>query len=200
MKDEDIQFLPDLELEPLRDHLDKRIIEILGDLNAAGLGHQLVGQPIMSHLGAAFHAAGATEGTLWLLDEATEELVPVYNNGVQAEKMISTVRHPISSGLIGMVFSTEQSFCENAVYKNQLQDKTIDRNLDVITCAMIAAPVYFSRHLRGVISCVRLKSTKLDQPDPPAFAQREFRHIQVATETLRRLIEHRLYELALGSS
>ena len=200
MDDDRISFLPPPELEPLRIQLDKQIAEILEELNAAAFGRQIISPLMRSHLGSAFHAVGASEGTLWLVDRETERMVPVYNNGAQAGKMLAEIRHPVSAGLIGMVFSTQQSFCENEVYKNQQQDKRIDLSLGVNTCAMIAAPVFFARRMRGVVSCVRLKPATSSDPDPPGFTHREFRHIQVAAETLQRLIEHRLFEIALGSA
>ncbi len=126
--------------------------------------------------------------------------MPVYNNGPQSVTLLSNIRHPVNAGLIGMVFSTEQTFCENEIYRNALHNKRVDETLEVVTCAMIATPVFFGNSTRGVVSCVRLKPADSGSADPPGFSHRELRHIQVAADTLQRLIEHRLYEIALHGS
>ena len=180
--------------------LDSRIIEILSVLNPTEFRRQVIGDHLKNHLKAAFQAAGADEGTLWLADQGKNKLVPVFNNGPQAEQMLSQVSQPISTGIIGMVFSTQQAFCENEVYKNAHHDKTIDHTLMMTTCAMIASPLYFARHTRGVVSCVRLKSGNEDEPDPPEFSFKAFRYLQLAAETLQIIIEQRLQQMAIEGS
>lgn len=200
MNEERAQFLPDADLQPFVNRLDSRITEIVSSLNVAEFRRQIVGEHLKNHLKAAFHAAGADEGTFWLADHRKSELVPVFNNGPQSQHMLNEVRQPISAGIIGMVFSTEQAFCENDVYKNTYHDKTIDETMMMTTCAMIASPLYFTQHTRGVISCVRLKSGNTNEPDPREFSFKEFRHVQLAAETLQIIIEQRLQEVAIYGS
>ena len=49
--------------------------------------------------------AGAHEGTVWLVDEAGEFLLPAINTGPRAGEMIGRFRQPLKSGLICMVFA-----------------------------------------------------------------------------------------------
>ena len=46
-----------------------------------------------------------------------------------------------AQGIISMVYGNEQAFCENEVYRNADQDKTLDQKLNVLTCGMIAVPL-----------------------------------------------------------
>lgn len=141
--------------------------------------------------------AGAHEGTLWLVDEAEEHLVPAVNTGSQAASFVGKFKQPLSRGLISMVYVTEQPFCENQVYAHQAQDRTLDQSLGVLTCSMIAVPLYFAQQLRGVISCVQLKPRDATD-DPPGFSPESLRHVQLASEVVSRLLDHRLVSVTVG--
>lgn len=140
---------------------------------------------------------GAHEGTVWLLDEERTHLVPRFNNGPQAKSFVGSFRQSLTSGMISMVVSTEQPICENDVHRNQQQDKKLDRELGVLTCAMLATPLYFGGELRGVISAVQLKSTP-DSPEPPGFSAQHLETLQLSAIILARLIDRQLLALALG--
>lgn len=57
-----------------------------------------------------------------------------------------------------MVVATEQPICENQGHQNQQQDPALDRQLQLLTCALLAVPFYFAGELRGVISAVQLQA------------------------------------------
>jgi len=48
---------------------------------------------------------------------------------------------PLNAGIISMVFSTEEPFCENEIGRNKTQDPTLDRMLAVQTESMIAPTI-----------------------------------------------------------
>jgi GAF domain-containing protein len=100
--------------------------------------------------------------------------------------------------MISMVVATEQPICENEVYKNERQDKEVDRKLGLRTCAMIAVPLVFTGELRGVISCVQVRPGNSQDPDPPGFTQEHLLQIQLAASLLGRLLEARLLSHCLG--
>jgi hypothetical protein len=104
----------------------------------------------------ALEMAGASEGSLWLVDQASESLVIAYNSGPNSGKLVAKFKQPLRSGLISMVFFSEQPFIENKIFRNSLQDRTLDSMLKVRTYAMIAVPFYFLHQCRGVASCVQL--------------------------------------------
>ena len=145
-----------------------------------------------------FARAGADEGTVWLLDAGRKELVPVYNSGPRAKEFVGTFKQSLRSGMISMVVATEQPICENEVYKNERQDKEVDRKLGLRTCAMIAVPLVFSGELRGVISCVQVRPGNSADPDPPGFTQENLLEILLASSLLGRLLEGRLLAHCLG--
>ena len=57
-----------------------------------------------------------------------------------------------------MVVATEQPICENQGHQNQQQDPALDRQLQLLTCALLAVPFYFAGELHGVISAVQLQA------------------------------------------
>ena len=139
-------------------------------------------------LESAFAAVAADEGTLWLLDEPQEALVPVWNSGPNAETFVGKHHQPLSAGLISLVCVSEQAQCENEVYRNVQQDPTLDMRLGVLTCAMIAAPLRIGGTIRGVVSCVRLKNGA-DAPDPAPFGPLDLTRVMEAVEKLGAALE-----------
>lgn len=143
--------------------------------------------------------ANAHEGTVWLLDEAREYLIPRFNTGPRAAEFVGHFRQSLRAGMISMVVATELPICENEVHKNGRQDRTLDRALLLQTCAMIAVPLYYASELRGVVSAVQLKPADSPDPDPPGFTVENLQRLQRTADLLARLIEHRLLTVVLGT-
>lgn len=146
----------------------------------------------------AFRNVGAHEGTVWLLNDAKDALVPRFNTGQRAHEFVGRYHHPLTSGFVSVVFHTEQPLCENGVYRSARHDKTLDLKLGLHTCAMIAVPLTFCGELRGVISCVQIKSAAGDEPDPPGFTDKDLGAVQLVASAIGRLIEAKLVRLCLG--
>ncbi len=147
-----------------------------------------------------FADAGAHEGTVWLLDPGNEFLVPAWNSGPNAARLVGQFKQPMYAGLICMVFASEQPFLENEVWKNSQQSKLLDSLLRVQTAAMIAVPFYFLRGCRGVISCVQLKSPISTVAEPAGFRPEHLAHVQRATALLSKLLELKLLSRTVGWS
>lgn len=160
---------------------------------------RVVDATVRRFLVESLHDAGAHEGTVWLLDEARENLIPRFNSGPKAGDFVGQFRQSLRSGMISMVVATELPICENEVHKNQQQDRSLDRTLQLQTCAMIAVPLYYAGDLRGVISAVQLKPAGSPDPDPPGFTMENLQQLQRTADLLARLIEHRLLTLVLGA-
>lgn len=142
--------------------------------------------------------AQADEGTIWLIDGTQEALVPVYNSGPRAPEFVGRFRQSLRSGMISMVIATEQPICENDVQQNKGQDRTLDSQLGLQTCAMIAAPFYFAGEMRGVISAVQLRKPDDDLPPPPGFSWEDLQSLMRTGTLLGRLVEHKLLTQMLG--
>lgn len=136
-----------------------------------------------------FAKAEADEGTLWVADMSTQELIPVFNSGPHADEFVAKFRQPLDRGVVSMVFHHGLAFCENEVYKNASHDETIDQALAQVTAAMIALPLYFANETRGVVSCVRLGRGEFD-----AEALEVMQH---TVAVLERLIDWHLFRRAL---
>ena len=143
---------------------------------------------VIDLLASSFFDVGADEGTLWLLDKGQEKLVPVWNSGRSAQQFVGHYWQPLDSGLISLACVAEQPLCENFVYKNEDQNRTLDLHLAKLTCAMIAVPLRLSGGTSGVVSCVRLKNSRL-LPDPPAFSSEDLAVIDRAVHHVQRKID-----------
>jgi hypothetical protein len=192
-----LNILPEPAFLELRPVLSERLARIGSSIHAAQFGSLL--DPLMRQaLQAGFSAAGADEGTVWLLDEAGENLVPGYNTGPNADKLVGRFKQPLNAGLICMVFASEQPFLENEVGKNSEKSQLLDRMLGVTTYAMIAAPFTFLQGCRGVISCVQLHTPASGKSDPVGFRPEHLATIQRTTAVLSQLIEFRLLSQTVG--
>ena len=120
-------------------------------------------------LGGRFAAIGASEGTIWMLDEEAFSLVPIWNSGPDAKKFVARYRQPLVDGLVSLVCVTGQPLCENKVYQHASQDPRLDRKLGLLTCSMIAVPFDVAEETCGVVSCVKLKKAYSVDPDPSPF-------------------------------
>ena len=192
-----MNILPDaafLELEP---GLSERMLRIGASIHAEEFS--ALADPLMREI---FHSgvseAGAHEGTVWLVDEGGEFLVPAVNTGPRAGEMVGHFRQPLKSGLICMVFDSEQPFLENEVSNNPGQSKLLDSKLGVRTTALIAVPFYFLRNCRGVISCVQLEGPGYDSAGSTGFRPQHLKIMQHTASVLAQLIEYQLLSCAVG--
>ena len=145
-----------------------------------------------------FETIGAHEGTVWLLDENRNYLIPRFNTGPNASSFVGRFRQSVRAGMISMIVSTELPLCENEVARNQQQDKALDDHLGLQTCAMLATPLYFAGELRGVVSAVQLQTRGSNEPDPPGFQPQHLDALQLTASVLGKLIEQQLLSLSIG--
>ena len=189
-------IVPDTDFEALRPALLERLERIGSEVRAADI--DLIFDGLMREvLEQGFARVGAHEGTVWLLDDTGANLAPALNTGPDAHRL-TDFKQPLNAGLISMVFSSEQSFLENEVWKNSGQSKVLDTMLEKQTCAMIAVPFCFLHACRGVISCVQLKSAGSTEPDPSGFRSEHLVSIQRTADFLARLIELRVIRQIIG--
>ena len=144
----------------------------------------LVDAEASAGLTAAFLAAHADEGTVWLMNPDGNGLVALSNSGPDAARIVG-FQQPLGRGLISMVFETEQAFCENDVQRNAAQDKRLDQHLGKATQSLIAVPLIIGGEVCGVISCVQLSRKD-------GFTGRDLDLITRAADNLQQAIERSL--------
>jgi transcriptional regulator with GAF, ATPase, and Fis domain len=192
-----LNLIPEPAFEHLKPVLHDRMKRI-GDAVHAGQFEHLLDPLLGQIIESGFREAGAHEGTVWLVDAAEEFLDPAFNTGPHAGKIVGHFKQPVNSGLISMVFATEQPFLENDVPRNAQQSKLLDSTLGVQTHALIAVPFHFLHACRGVVSCVQLKPADAGAPDPPGFVPTHLAGVQRTTALVSQLIEYRLLSCAVG--
>jgi hypothetical protein len=191
-----LNLLPDPAFVDLKAALSDRLERLASNIHAEQFGTLL--DPLMRQtLEQGFIEADAHEGTVWLLDDSAENLVPAFNSGPEASKLVGKFKQPLNKGLICMVFASEQPFLENEVRKNAGQSKLLDSLLEVQTCAMIAVPFHFVHACRGVISCVQWKRPG-SATEPSGFRPEHLTRVQRSTALLSQLLEFRLLSRAVG--
>ena len=158
----------------------------------------LVDPLVRESLLSGFAEACADEGTVWLLDETGENLVPAFNTGPDSARFVGQFKQPLGAGLIPMVFASERPFLENEVWRNERQSKLLDSLLQVQTCAMIAVPLYLVRRCRGVLSCVQLRRPGQARAEPPGFRREHLASVQRLSALLTRLIDMNLLSRTVG--
>jgi hypothetical protein len=187
----------DLSLADLKLAISERL-SALGDRIHAEQFRKLI-DPLMEQvLRDGFVRTGADEGTVWLLDEPGEHLVPAFNTGPRATEVVGKFKQPLNQGLVCMVLASEQPFLENEVWKNSQHSKVLDGLLSTQTQAMIAVPFYFLRACRGVVSCVKLRQTHSTRESLIDFRPENLAQIERTSALFSRLIDLRLVSEAVG--
>jgi hypothetical protein len=197
MDDTRLTILADPTFAPLLPTLHGRL-ELVGQSITAQNFASILDDTMKHVLQKAIEGVGGTEGSVWLLDQASDSVTIAYNTGPNSGTLTGQFKQPLSSGLISMVFSMEQPFVENEVYKNSGQNKTLDSKLGVRTYAMIAVPFYFLDTCRGVISCVQLTHPDVEDKGLRGFDDNHGHVLRYASGTLGRLIDHWAIRKTIG--
>lgn len=171
-------------------HLRESLAEGSYDGIAGGFGSSVMTQQLQ--------LMNADEGTVWVVDKQSTGLVPVWNNGPTAEKLLSSHRQPLGSGLISMVFATETTICESDVHHHKLHDSTVDRLTGSKTTSMVAVPWHCAGAVLGVLSAVKLVRDDDSPPVEENFRPEAVRQLSLAAAALGAWIDCRLFATALG--
>lgn len=150
----------------------------------------------VSLLRDAFSRIGGHEGTVWLADQEERHLVAVYNSGQDAPSLVG-FEQPIGSGIVSMVYSQQQPYCENDIGSSAGHDDTLDRQVSKHTTAMIAVPFYFAFGLRGVVSCVQLAE---EVEKSHGFSSGNVEELARVVNVVERLVNESIFCSALGTS
>lgn len=112
---------------------------------------------LLIELGA--QVVGAQEGSLLVVDEATQELVfaMTVGRGLGEEELVGH-RVPLGQGLVGLAAQTHQVQIGAPVFR--LSDEAEKRQAEGEPQAVIAAPLLLQDHLLGVITAVSFKEDK----------------------------------------
>ena len=121
---------------------------------------------------------------------------------------------PADQGITGWVFNSGLAACESEVCFHQRQHRELDRQLGVLTWAMLAGPLRVLGETRGVLTGVRLiraaTVSGLDKEPrsaaefppgytpPPSFRVGDLARLESAAQTVGQLLDHRLTAWALG--
>ena len=177
------------------------LIEHLESWIGTGTPTDLIGlfdEVAISLLREAFAHVGGCEGTVWLADSEEKYLIASYNSGDDADSLIG-FEQPIGSGIISMVFSQQQPYCENDIQASNGHDDTLDRKMSKHTTALLAVPLYFAFGLRGVISCVQLEEVE-NGVGKNGFSSADIEALALVSNVVERLVNETLLSSALGLS
>lgn len=147
----------------------------------------------------AVQLAGAEEGALWLVDDLKRELRPCFSVGTHFGSLLGEIRQPLSTGLISMVFFTENSICEAEVGRRTEYCPHVDQRLGAKTKAMIAIPVFFAQRCRGVFSAV-LFENPIEAKMKNAFGPEDFDTLSRATSLWSELMDSQLAGIGMRIS
>lgn len=178
---------PDPQLSEHSDAIERRLAAVIRGITPQSF-HELIGDPGLSVMRSTMSCLDGHSMSIWLADEAEENLVVSHT---LPDPDFVGWSQPVDEGLIGLVYASEQSLCENRVYANAEHSKRVDEALSQVTCALVATPFYVGGTLEGVLSCVQLKDS-LDDPDPSGFTARNMNRLRRLSTVLERLVNYKL--------
>lgn len=191
-----LSLLPAATFIPLVPELRKHLAAAAASITAGNLPSMLDG--VMRRLIAStLERVTASEGSIWIHDSTQRSLVVAYNTGPSSETLASKFAQPLTAGIISMVFSNEQGFVENQVFRNSQHDKTLDSMLQVRTQSMIATPFYFLAACRGVISCVQLQPPDA-RHQVRGFSEHDLVTVRHTSAVLGKLIDEAVLRAVVG--
>jgi hypothetical protein len=197
MSETRLTLLPDERFVALLPALKERLAAVRSTITPKNFA-SLLDDTMRGVIKLAFQNAGADEGTIWLVDEQEQLLMPAYNTGPHAAKFVGSFSQKLGEGLLGMVLASERPFVENEMPTNRIRGRALDSLLQVETRAMIATPFYFLEACRGVISCIQLDPPPRHQPGVSGFAPGDEAVVRHAAATLGRLVDYRVLGTIFG--
>lgn len=188
--------LPDPRIEAAAPVLRERVDQAAATLaSQPALWAKVFDRPLARLFDLHLSAIGASEGTIWAHDAATESLVPVHNNGPKADGFVRQYRQPLSRGIISTVFFTQRGLSEAEVYRNAKHDSAVNELQGNITAHMIAVPWFVGDEPAGIVSAVKLKAPQ--DTDPPPFDVSSFDTMGALARITGEMIAARLFHLIL---
>ncbi|MCB1228771.1 MAG: GAF domain-containing protein [Verrucomicrobiae bacterium] len=137
----------------------------------------------------------ADSASIWLMSGDRTRLIVSHVH--PANDSLMNRDQPLDKGLVSLVLRSEQPICENRVYEHRDHSKLTDESLGLTTCSMIAVPCYAGGVLRGVVSCVRVKSEP-SAPDPREFDSADLARMSRLSNALEQILNFRLLSGLLG--
>jgi hypothetical protein len=184
---------PDLVLSEHAAAIEQRLDDCTRRLSPEDL-EGLLGDAGRELVAVTIAALAADSASIWLVDAERTRMIVSHT---EPRGDLLGWEQPLEEGLISLVFASEQSICENQVYEHVQHSKRIDNALDKVTCAMIAVPFYVGGHLRGVLTCVRLKDS-IEEPDPDGFTAADLGRVRRLSMAIERLLNYRILTALLG--
>ena len=129
---------------------------------------------------------GCANCALWLANG--DFLEPLLGHGPHAKEFIGKYSHPLSEGIISMVYASGRPFCENGITANPDHSSRLDEMLGVQTDAMIAMPVVCGGHITGVLTFVHTTPAGASD-EPSAFSALDMAEAEFASALTGRILD-----------
>ena len=109
----------------------------------------------------ALQTIGASDGSLLVLDEDSDELVFVITHGETAKKQLAWQRLPPGEGIAGWVAKNRRATIVNDAQADDRFYPAMDLELGFKTLSVLAAPIIGGGRVLGVIEMLNKKKDKL---------------------------------------
>jgi len=109
----------------------------------------------------ALQTIGASDGSLLVLDEDSDELVFVITQGETAKKQLAWQRLPPGEGIAGWVAKNRRATIVNDAQADDRFYPAMDLELGFKTLSVLAAPIIGGGRVLGVIEMLNKKKDKL---------------------------------------
>ena len=110
---------------------------------------------------SALQTIGASDGSMLVLDEDSNELVFVITHGDVATEQLTWQRLPAGTGIAGWVSSNRRATIVNDAQTDDRFYPAMDRELGFKTQSVLAAPMIGGGRVLGVIEMLNKKNGKL---------------------------------------
>ncbi len=143
-------------------------------------------------LNQAFSMMMASEGSIWVADPTTRELVMAVNTGPDAAALELNTRQPDTEGILGKVYQEDAHYADHGMFRDKYESHKTDEELHQHTLHIAGYPFHVLGCKIGVLSIVQVVGPHANLPEKWGFPENHREIFELLHTGLAAIVENRL--------
>lgn len=143
-------------------------------------------------LDQAFSMMMASEGSIWLADPGSQELVMAVNSGPDAAALELNTRQPDTEGILGKVYQEDAPYADQGIFRDKYESHMVDEALHQHTLHIAGYPLHVLGCKIGVLSIVQVVGEHAKLPETWGFPENHGEVFKILHTGLAAIVENRL--------
>lgn len=134
----------------------------------------------------------ASEGSIWLADPSSQELVMAVNSGPDAAMLELNTRQPDTEGILGKVYQEDAHYADHGMFRDKYESHKVDEQLHQYTLHIAGYPLHVLGCKIGVLSIVQVMGKHANPPKTWGFPENHPEIFKILHTGLAAIVENRL--------